>query len=161
MFAVAKGEERGFFADHIVFDYNFAARPAECALFQHFSGGGERFGLVVADERALTGRQAACFDDNRSTLCADIGTGCVGIGERAMPGGGHADAFHKLFGKGLAAFDLRRSFGGAKYLQSARLEAVDDAAGERVVRTDDRQVDALVFGKLYEAVYLAGELVAI
>ena len=78
-----------------------------------------------------------------------------------MRGGGHADAFHTLFSEGLAAFDLRRSFGGAEYLQSARLEAVDAAAGERVVRTDDHQVDALVFGKLYEAVYLARELVAI
>ena len=51
------------------------------------------------------------------------------------------------FRKHLAAFELRRGARRTEDAQAARLESIDDAAVERQLGADDREVDALAFGE--------------
>ena len=76
-------------------------------------------------------------------------------------GGGHANAFHQLFGEGLAAFELRRCCGRTEGLETVCLEAVDDAAGQGIVGADDGQADVALFGEGDQAVDFGAELIAL
>ena len=59
-------------------------------------------------------------------------------------------ALHEFLRENLRRFELRGALRGAEDPQAVLLEKIDDARGERVVRADDREVDALILGKLHE-----------
>ena len=56
-------------------------------------------------------------------------------------------ALHQLLGKDLAALDARGGFGRAEDGQAVLLKLVHDAFGERPLRADHGEVNAVLLGK--------------
>ena len=66
-------------------------------------------------------------------------------------------ARHELLREHLAALELRRGTRRPEDEAATRAEEIDDAAIERQLRPDDREVDALALGEVEHRLRIAGD----
>ena len=88
-FTVAEDEKGGFFARQEFFDHDFCACLPKGAV-EHVVDCGQSLGLGHGDDDAFACCQTVSFDNDWRAVCADVGTGGLGVGEMTIGGSGRA-----------------------------------------------------------------------
>ena len=108
--------------------------------------------LGLRDDHAFAERESVGFDDERISRLSGRNCCASALSEKLPERRGRdAVALHEFLGENLRRFEPRGALGRTEDAQAVRLKKIDDAGGERVVRADDGEVDALVLGELRRA----------
>ena len=142
MLAVAQREERRLLALHELLDNHFRASLAEAAA-EHHVDGIQRLFKIHRHHDALARRKAISLHHNRRTLRADIGLGCVGIGEMLIGGGRDVVRPAQGLGETLRAFELAGGFARSECLDPGGGQVIDDPRRDRRIRPDDDEIDCV------------------
>ena len=145
--AVRDDDEGDLLSLEVLLDEHPPARLAELPV--HHDRFDDLLGLVRAgaDNDSLAGGQPLGLDDQRKEELAGL-QDAHRLGRRLghlEPRRGDPVPVHELLGEDLAPLELGGLLVGAEDAESAALEFVDDAEGQRQLRPDDGQVYA-VFG---------------
>ena len=112
-----------------------------------------RGGEILRDEHALAERQTVRLDDDREAVLGfNIGHRRGRVGKDLVARRRDAVFLHQVFREHLAALDDRRVRAGAEGADARRLQRVDHARRERVVRRDKDEVDRVFLRELHDAV---------
>ena len=154
--AVGKGQHGHFRALQKLLDDHAVAALAK-GVVAH--GVPDRFlGLprAFADQHALAQRQTVGLDHQRRRRVAHVGKRRFGIVKYLALGRGDAVLLHQALGKNFAGFDLGGARLGAEAGDAQRVQAIHAAHGQRVVRRDHGEVDAVFRGEARHALYVRG-----
>ena len=143
--AVAQHDETGFFAFKEFLDHHtratFVVGHAVFVVHQHevhsIMGLLQRHG----HDHALARRQAVGLDDDGRAQPVHKRVGRSGVGEGVVVGRGDAMAAHEGLGKGLGAFELGSSLGGAEDAQAIGTELIDHTRRQWRLGAHHRQCD--------------------
>ena len=94
-------------------------------------------GAGLADEDALAGGKTISFDDDGRVEVAESLFELGGGGANCVFGRGNLVALHELLGEGLAGFEAGGGLSGSEDAETAGLESVNDAEGERQLGSHD------------------------
>ena len=133
-----------------------AAFAEDLLVHDGFHGFFGRLG-VLGDDDALAQGQTVGLDDHRVfVLLGDIFHGLFRLVKHLVVRCGDMVFLHQVFGKDLAAFDLRRLSGGAEGGNAHLPQLVRQSQGQRIVRNDRRKVHLVAFGEFQHALHIGG-----
>ena len=155
--AIDECVDRALLADEEFLDDHASTRVAELPRVHDLVDRERGFHGVARDDDALAEREAVRLHHERIRHALREGVRLGAIGKAARARGRDAVALHEFLREDLRGFELRGVLRRAEDAQARGLEAIDDAGGERVVGTDDGEVDALVARELHEGV-VVGDL---
>ena len=136
--------------------FDLHARPELLARVHDPVDGFEGLGGGAAVQGVAEGRSPFGADDEGDLAREDVVLGVGGRSEDPVVGGRDSGLAHQLLGEDLAPFQFGGVAAGAEDPQPLALEGVDDPAGERVFRADDRQADSFALGELDQGPEVAG-----
>ena len=96
---------------------------------------------VVTDGDAFAKREPVRLDDHRASSRVNVTACGVDVVERCEVRSRHIRFAHDRLRERLAGFELRRGRGRAEYLQPGGGKLIDDSGCERILGSNDRQID--------------------
>ena len=154
--AVDHDDEARLFAGQKFFDHHSGAslgvRDCHFVVEQHHVDGSMRFRCGHRNHHALARSQAVSLDDNRRALLVNVSMRSGGVAECLIRRCRNPVPLHKGLGEILRAFELCGFLRGAKNLQPARAEHIDDARRQRRFRPDHGEVNMLITRKIRQRV---------
>ncbi len=152
--AVRQREERDLWPFESFLDDERPAGVADLAVHHQIVHGPARFLGGNRDDDAFAAGQAVSLQCDRAAQFVDRGVRVLGGLRDAVARGGDAGERHQVFGERLAGFEPRRVAGRAEDGEPFGGERVGEAALERRLGADDRQVHVLAPGQVHEPVHI-------
>ena len=147
--AVGDRQHADFLPVEPLLDHDLVAGFAELLVAADPFDRLDRFGPRGADEHALAAGQSVGLDHHRHVLAIlQIGGGVVGVAKHVVIGGRHVGIAQQVLAEDLASFQLGGLLARAKDPQLGILKGIDNALGQRQLRTDDGQPDVILLGEL-------------
>ena len=147
VFARCDHVDGGFFAVEGLFDYDLLAAAAKGIAFEHIFNCCDCFILRFGHNDALTGGEAASFDDDGSRMLLKVVEGGCNFGKITVGRGRDVVFGKKVFAESLARFELCSGGVGAIGGDTDGGQRVDETEAKRHFGAYYDEADALRLGK--------------
>ena len=112
--------------------------------------------LGLSEDDSLPGRQSVGLDHQRCTLFTNIGDGIRNTGKRGVGCARNMMTGHEIPGKGLGAFQLRRTLCWPETLQPGIIKPVNHTGYQWSLGANDRQADLFILSKGNQRIRVIG-----
>ena len=151
-FSVHISQNRYLTTGHELFNYHRIAGIAEFFIFHDLFDTVLCFFQCITDQYTFSQCQSVRFQNDREFCGFQIGKRFLRIGKVFISSCRNVVFFHQIFGKCFGAFQDRCIFSRSEYTQSLCLKGIYHAANQRIVHTDDGQIDRFFFCKSHQFV---------
>ena len=144
--------ERAFPAFEKFLDQESRPSLAETSTVNHIADRFVGAECVRRDDYAFARCETVCFDYNREMQLLHETAGFVTIVEHSRHRGRDTRAAHEVFRENLRSFEPGGRLGWTKNAMSRLSKMINHPEGERIIRTDNREIDSFLRRKAKEPV---------